>query len=765
MHTIYFRKLSPIVYSVFFGYVLLLVFFNTLDIYHNYFFTTGPIVVVYNVMRLAFIFYLMWLFYIVGNHVLASVSEKTYHSLAPLESALVAFFAGVGVWHIVLLFVGFAGLYNRTLMAAITLIIFIASLPKLDSWFRYAKEHKGSIYWSGCVMLAIPVSAFFIAKGLYPGGGHDYFTHYFSFYRKVTESGSILPNEVWYHFYYSKGAGLFFLSILLTDLLAPQLATSAMILAGAAIVFSILNKKGIWRLLPWIGASLYVTFLIYTPGSLKYWRHGGWGELEKLHEPTAVLVLAILWQTINLARSNCRVWGFTLILTVSGLIILNPAISLFIGVYLSAVTLYFFIIRNKQAALWAVLSVAAIAMFLFFLLSVNYFLTGLPDDKVIFAFWPAINFDKIKEWGVTLELLMLHNGKTGMVAMQLPLIKLPAKLAPYLRFDMWGSVFFFPLFLFCLALFKQKWRRFLFERIDKISLLACGGFLLLILLVSILVGRDQPVSYYRFTSFTYAPMLCVCLLVLSSALFNSTTKYVFVISGCLATWLILTMEPSFHGIRMIHSVKEHDHISDLKAIMKNGILFATGQYSISDAYRHQNGRPDRMYYGAIYPAAEVIWSKLPRSTRIWSMSNQSYCMLPDCHMEGFMSFRFSSHGETVYFGTPQEAKKLLQKENLNYFFISNSLRWNDPLPRSPLFSPQNISQFFGIAWTDGDNTLLTWKEFSSLPIGPVWVNLYKKKISKASIVNTFPYNETKMVFDILKVENKVKASEIPWNAK
>src|SRR5262249_40672654 len=134
------------------------------------------------------------------------------------------------------------------------------------------------------VMLACVVALFIAVKGLYPAGGHDYYTHYFYYYMSVLRHESLLPNEVWYHFYYSKGAGLYFLAMLLSDPLAPQLVTTAFIAAGALTVGVMLERAAPGTLFPWLGASLYIAFLIYTPGPPESLRHGGWGDLEKLHE-------------------------------------------------------------------------------------------------------------------------------------------------------------------------------------------------------------------------------------------------------------------------------------------------------------------------------------------------------------------------------------------------------------------------------------------------------------------------------------------------
>ena len=119
-------------------------------------------------------------------------------------------------------------------------------------------------------------------------------------------------------------------------------------------------------------------------------------------------------------------------------------------------------------------------------------------------------------------------------------------------------------------------------------------------------------------------------------------------------------------------------------------------------------------------------------------------MLPDCNVEGFTSFQMSPHEGSIYFNNPQEAKAQLKKENLNYFFFSNILDIRDPLAVSPLFSPEHIADHLGIAWTDGENTLLTWKEQASRPIDANWLMHYTDRNRDAK--SKIRYDELKKVF-------------------
>jgi hypothetical protein len=162
---------------------------------------------------------------------------------------------------------------------------------------------------------------------------------------------------------------------------------------------------------------------------------------------------------------------------------------------------------------------------------------------------------------------------------------------------------------------------------------------------------------------------------------------------------------------------------DFLATLTNGLRFATGSFSMYDAYTHQPGLPGTS--SAIHPAAQAAWNIAGRDTRIWSLHNNIYCMLPGCRLESFTSFRFSPQAGRILGGTAEEAKRILKSEHLNYFLIVTDQRIQDPLPQSALFAPENIDRHLGVVWSDGTSALLTWLEPGIAPIPLSWMEKYR----------------------------------------
>ena len=279
-----------------------------------------------------------------------------------LDYIALSFFAGTGVWHVWMLILGYLSLYYVWAAVACTVPAVAFSYWNLRRIVLRGRneieEHsriplRGGVFsfirWVIMGLAAFVVAAAAVAlllvKGLYPAGGHDYFVHYFPYLKAVIAHHSIWPNEVWYHYYYSKGAGLDFLAILLTDPLAPQLVTYCFFLASAIALFRLLQRISPNSLWPLVGVVLYLGIYIYTPGEGVYRANGGWGDFEKLHELTAALVIAIIWMTWGALESRGRAKLAWIVATSSALVaavIISTPIALFLGLIFALLTVWFF---------------------------------------------------------------------------------------------------------------------------------------------------------------------------------------------------------------------------------------------------------------------------------------------------------------------------------------------------------------------------------------------------------------------------------------
>jgi hypothetical protein len=264
--------------------------------------------------------------------------------------------------------------------------------------------------------------------------------------------------------------------------------------------------------------------------------------------------------------------------------------------------------------------------------------------------------------------------------------------------------------------------------------------------IALTAGRVQPISFYRYTGFA-VPLVLVAATGLWNVplaqpegrlarLINHRYTPIVVLAACLITFMHATPPARFFRI------------------LPNSLRYAIGAYSIDTAYTRQ---PDTGLFpvNAIYPGARGAYGIVGPGTPIWSMHYLSYCMLPDCRIESMYSFILPGWYD-VMFGTAEQARNTLQKAGLDYFLFSRELPLEDTLPLSRLFSPDSISQYLGLRWTDGTTSLLTWLGPGVTPLTPAWLADYRNSIAESQTVRSYPYAAMKQIFA------RLNATPHPW---
>lgn len=731
-------------------YLALLIWFRRVDVYHRHFSERGLIVVVYNGFRLLFCFYLFWIVFTAGFLLLRALAPRELAKIGTLERLALCFFAGCGLWHAAMLGLGYLGLYVVPVAILATLPFVILSYASARAladalYGAIARRRMGDrIDWvlPSCVGVAFVLLV--LIKGLYPGGGHDYFTHYFYYLHAAMSRGGIWPNDVWYHYYYEKGAGLFFLGILLTDPLAPQLVTLTLMSAAVLPLYLVLRRIAPGTSWPLVGVVLFIGFYVCTPGpNFLYSGNGGWANFEKLHEVNAALVIAVIWMTVEMlsAEAGARaLWAIGLACTVICAVIANVTIALYLGGLFVLIAGLCAATRRMASAYLCIGLSAVAALALLATLALNQMTTGLADDQGILLFWNFANIETLSRQGTLPFVMMLHHDSQGMVAASLPLSLRPMFifLTETLRLDLVQPMVLGGLIVMTMALALRSWNR----RI-AIPAMVLGAAVLVFLAVAVTVGRIQQISFYRYSSFATAIAIACGVLGWNSAAGEHLVARI-------ARWRAVAIVVMFACL-----IGELDR--DLaRHTLGNALRFATGRYSIDAAYSNQYGPAPRTHWSAIHPGARGAYQVVGPGTPIWSLHVHTYCMLPDCIVESFPSFLMTRHWDRVMFGTPEQAKLTLHAAHLDYFLWTRDDDIRDPLPRSPLFSPGNIGRYLGLRWTDGTTSLLTWLGPGVAPLDPAWVDDYRRAVSASGTVGGFSYATFQSIFA------RLDATPHPW---
>jgi hypothetical protein len=721
------------------GFLAVVAYFGFVDVYDSHYMQRG-LGGIYNAFRVVFIVYLFWLTYFIGRKILAfAAGERPVADIQLHERLALGFFVGAAALTIAMLVIGYAYLYWRSVAALIAAPIIAVSYRDFvnvlqEARLSAARYVRDSSRVGAALTIVMAIGVLFagaillLVKGLYPQGGHDYYQHYSQFYSMVIDSHGIWPNAFWYQYYYSKGVGLMFLSILLTDPLAPSLATYCFVIATALALYSLIRRICPRTLWPWVAVILYLALDAHTVGTGIYAANGGWGHFQKAHEINTPFLIAILWLSTNMARSagDARlVWWLgaaACCFVVAYLLIVSSAV---VGLFcLLAATGFFIVDRSVAKAFFSLAVVAGLG--LVSVLALNYLTTGVPSDIGVNTWWPIIDFQRLNDEGTLFDVVNTAFRRSQPV--DGPLSLFGPDMAEFVknvsRFDLLGIFVWGALAGIVVWLVGQAVVQLGFAGhgvgMGASNTVACGvllAFLASIAIFTFTAGVTEPVSYVRISSFSLPLMVAVAAVVWQLAMLSARWPSGIRVFLAYVVPILLTC--------MSLAQAYANQKAALLPILTNALRFAGGQYSIYDAYKDQSGWPALPDSRAIYPGMYEAWKSIGPGKRIWSFNVHSYCMVPGCRVESHLSSKMSAQRADILFGSVDTAKTALQRDGLNYFFISTYLDIRDPLICTPLFSPDTIAEHFGVQWTNGTDVLLTWKGPATEPLSAEWVDRYR----------------------------------------
>lgn len=721
------------------GFLGLAGWFGTIDVYHKHFFDVGPIVAAYNGCRVIFVGFLAWLIYAAGYALIATVVPAGRLRELPLAERLVlGFGAGIGIWHVGMLVLGMLGLYYRSLMIVICCIVLIASAKQFagvlgelcqlianraTAWRR----PRTSIIGIAWVLIGLAAAWLLLARGLYPGGGSDYYTHYSRYYQEVMRNHGLAPNDVWYHYYYSKGAGLFFLAMLLTDPQAPELVSFCCVCFAALALAALAARIAPRSLWPAVCGLLYLLFYIVSLARGIYFGAGPGGDFQKSHEEMSALIVIATWATV-MYDLQPRQWEIPSLITAASALVAAAILTPITGGFLAivfALRAAWSLTRKTVRQFWGysiLCATAASTTLCMFLL--NYWITGLATDQALDITWRFANLERLNEWGVIPQLVALAWIRDNYERVAPPAgWQIVEQLRDVLRLDaLWPLLLSGAIALIGAAL----WRRRQADRSPSAAgtlLCTLGWFVGPLMLLSVAAGRSQAISYFRFSTFFF-PLLALFAVACWAGLLTEWRER-------RGAWALRVAVPGLLLIAIVISWQTtYDWTARALTVTKHALRFADGRYSLADAYGHQQGRGG-YDFGAIYPGALAAMRQVGPGTRIWSMDIDTYCLVPECRIESVLSFMMSRHLNEILNGPPAQARAILQQEGLNYFLFSKEFSLLDMLPYSRLFAPDVIAENFGIKWTDGTTYLLTWRGPDTASIGADFLDAYADRVRQA----------------------------------
>ena len=290
-----YEMLAPWVLAV--TCALMVLCFRWLDLWNSRFNEHSWHYTLYGIARLLFMPFLAAALLGTGCVILNQL-ERRFGNLhcTPTERTLTAFLSGTAAWYVILLPGNLAGLLHYYLIApAFISAVWFSAAPLIECGRiarRWLFDRLNNSTLVHLLLVSMPIAVMLICwthllvdRGLaITGLEYDSYGHYVPFYQAVVEHGSTDINELWYHFWISKGAALHLVATLLTDIHGPQLVSFTLLTATVFIaVLLIYSASGSATLGLCTGAMFLAPF---THGFPYYQKH---------HIVTVALIGGLLW--------------------------------------------------------------------------------------------------------------------------------------------------------------------------------------------------------------------------------------------------------------------------------------------------------------------------------------------------------------------------------------------------------------------------------------------------------------------------------------
>jgi hypothetical protein len=715
------------------GFGGVVAWFVGVDFYHRHFFDTGPIVAADNVVRVVFVIIFSWLIYAPGAATAAFImSADERAALTPLERAVLGFGIGVGIWHVVMLILGLLGLYYRPVIVGLCLVVLVASArhfanAAIVGWRSFAldcaelRRGRATPERIGTILIGAAAAWLLLLRGLFPGGGGDYYTHYFYYYLEVLNNHGLAPNDVWYHYYYSRGSGLAFLGMLLTDPEAPALTTYPCVVFAAVAIATLAARMAPNSLWPAAGAFVYLFYYLVSFSA------DGGGQFQKDHEEVTALVVLTTWALCMEWRAAPRSFRVMAAATAIAAAIVTPAVAILLGFFVGLLAAWS-MVRRRWSDMWGYgVVVAAIAGAILAVFIVSYLQTGLASDQALDLMLRFADPARLDRWGVIPQIIAVAWIRDNYLQWEQPFGWATLHvIADFMRFRFLWPFLTGPIIAVVVLRMSGAiagWR--LTAPRDAKSAALTGqtalrlvALVLLLVAVAVFAGRAQSISFARLSSF-FVPLLV--LIGIAGSVWG--LNWPLLRRGDIVLRLIL---PASLLVGSLISWQANTHwILQFHYASRDSMRFFIGRYGLAEAYMHANSQ---FPFGAINPAALAAARQVPYGTPIWSTNVDSYCMVPGCLIESVISFKMSGRLDEILGGDPDLAKQRLQQAGLNYFLFMKDYRMIDLLPFSRLFAPETIGRHLGVKWSDGSTFLLTWIGPDTSPIGPDFLNPYKRSL-------------------------------------
>ncbi|MBW7885067.1 MAG: hypothetical protein H3C34_21010 [Caldilineaceae bacterium] len=736
--------------------------FQWLDVWNAHFDLHTWHYYAYTPMRLLFMLLLALALIGTGRLVLAIVRKQWGPmQLGPIESVVAAFFLGASTWYLILFVLGLLGLMTRYLVVPAFVVSISLSLPLFSAGLRRLRqgiqEGSAAIHLLEAILVCIPLGALFVLwlqvlvnRGLSVAGfEYDSSGHYLPYYRAVVENGGTAVNELWYHFWMTKGAGLHFVAVMLTDLQGPQLV-SFLFLTMAVVTLVIAVRRMSGNLSLSFGAG--VLFLAPFVHGFPYY--------QKLHIVTLAIVGGMLWLVTLAWRQGTLLRPAWLIpvtlLACAATLHTAPMAAILVPFLALTYGSFAFAYRHNQARnlylRWAI-PAGMVLITVLGVLVLNYSTAGVMELTPFRLFWNLANQTRFSNVISPYLMLFLDEGTSAATGnASLSSIEF-SRLASLLQLSFMPSplLYFAGFLLLAIAVifgFDVKMRRIVLQNgiLPTFLLLATAA------LVSLTVR--QPGSIDRFYLFVLFPLVLFLVMLPADAVRRIATEAHPRELKSAMPQLILAFAITWACISSAGLWTSSYFFWNSPAALGAKVSFEFGKTSFRDAFLEPYISPQ----AAVWPRREISdaclaaraavladsqpYTEKVASSRVWTMTflQEAGChIMPGVEFMMEVSNRFGNQWHRIVLGNQDTAVGELKRIGVRHLFIDLGNRDETAktgestsvfgcLPYSPLLAPDSVRLNFTVKRVHGDAFLLSLKDIArEEEVPPVFTQKFAQK--------------------------------------
>ena len=678
----------------------------------------GSALLVYHLCRVGLVFFTIVFCYCAGYRTLGMLRLNVRGLFdSARKTFILCFFFGASLYGILFTVLGLFGLVNLATALVFTLPVILFSRRPLAELARGSPRageqdplrdaYTGRIFmWLVTALAGYAVLAVVVTRVLHIAVfDPNIWEHYAHYYRAVLASGSTQPNEVWHHFYASKGAGLILLVNVLSDFLGAQIVSACFVLAAGMVILDLLQhqcKSTGWAM---FGVMIYLAFL-----------YGGAADGAAFKHHCALLGYAsfALWGVVSLQDAPPLPFRAVVVAMLVSFFYVGFYLPVSAAMFASA----FMLVALTNAIFRTTTHVRALLVLASGLCAgaglamvVNWAITGLAEVTPMRLFWAIADqaeVERVFGTGGIRFFLNMNNDLRNEYDWSL------RRTWTVLRYPLSAALLFWGLLALLVALIQTHTRAVAASSMRFLAYVAAFVLPLSVFAQGVQTNAVDRMALYSIVLTTLASVVILNKLVEA---YVGRTIWRAPIPGTggveIKPWVVASMIIMLLGITtaMVHAWKGLG--KEQRSVIYR---FATGEVSLKGSFQLAEANEGKRAIG-IGIEAMSEFRKNAADGRILRLSYEggfAYA-LPGEGIVSEPTYSLVRDPKALMTAGPEEVAKYLRDRGIRYFSLDLQHRLFSTIAFTPLFDVHQMPRYFSVAYQEGEFVMLTWRERADDP--------------------------------------------------